>query len=506
MPHDGAVAVPAERPSSAKALRGFLRPRGKGVLVAALLFTGHQIGEAMVPISIGLVIDLAVRRSSVGDLVLWLGVLALVFVGLSFCFRGGARVSIVNEQGIAHDLRMRLLNRELQGKGSGRTAGQMLSIASSDAQRVGDFAGVVSFGVAAVAVIGFASWQLLTVSWLLALVILLGAPLLLLLVGLLAKAFERHSSSEQEAAARTASMATDYLKGLRTLKALGATEAAGSRYREQSQTARLHSTRAAGSLAALSGLTVFINGLYLLVIALIGGQLALSGAMSIGALITALGLAQLLLGPLQTLARTSSMTAQARASALRISDALLDGGIADAVPDPADAAPESGFPRPEPGLLTAVLCPDPRRAAAFVADFGARSGPGTLVDQHHTVLFNGSLAENVALAAAGSRQLAEAVEAACLGDLLEALPEGLESGIGDDGEWLSGGQRQRVGLARALAADARVLVLQDPTSAVDSVTEGDIARRLRAMRAGKTTVLITESPALVNVCDRVVQL
>ena len=111
MPHDGAVAVPIERPSSAKALRSFLRPRGKGVLVAALLFTGHQIGEAMVPISIGLVIDLAVRRSSVGDLVLWLGVLALVFVGLSFCFRSGARVSIVNEQGIAHDLRMRLLNR-----------------------------------------------------------------------------------------------------------------------------------------------------------------------------------------------------------------------------------------------------------------------------------------------------------------------------------------------------------------------------------------------------------
>lgn len=507
---DDPEVPPLEPPSSARALRSFLWPRRKGVFVAGLLFTGHQIGEAMVPISIGLVIDLAVRRSSATQLLLWLGVLALVFVMLSFCFRGGARVSVVNEQGIAHDLRMRLLGRELHGKPSGRTAGQMLSIASSDSQRVGDFAGVVSFGVAAVAVILFAGWQLLTVSWLLAVVVLAGAPLLLLLVSLLAKAFERHSSAEQEAAAGTASMATDYLKGLRTLKALGATGAAEERYREQSQSARLHSTRAAGSLAALNGLTVFINGLYLIVIALIGGQLAISGAMSIGALITALGLAQLLLGPLQALASMGSMTAQARASALRISTALQGAdeapttGAEPAAAEPEFAQPE--FARPEPGLLTAVLCADPALAETFAADFAHRCGSEVLIDQHRTVLFNGTLAENIALGAADERRVADAVAAACLDDLLAALPDGLESGIGDDGEWLSGGQRQRVGLARALAADPRVLILQDPTSAVDSVTESDIARRLRAFRAGQTTVVITESPALISVCDRVLQL
>jgi ABC-type multidrug transport system fused ATPase/permease subunit len=74
------------------------------------------------------------------------------------------------------------------------------------------------------------------------------------------------------------------------------------------------------------------------------------------------------------------------------------------------------------------------------------------------------------------------------------------------GGGLSGGQRQRIALARALAADAPVLVLHDPTTAVDSVTETLIAGRLRKARAGWSTVLLASSPVLLGVCDRVVDL
>ncbi len=82
----------------------------------------------------------------------------------------------------------------------------------------------------------------------------------------------------------------------------------------------------------------------------------------------------------------------------------------------------------------------------------------------------------------------------------------LDRPVGENGNRLSGGQRQRVALARALASDAPVLVLHDPTTAVDSVTEQAVAARLPGMRAGRSTLLIASSPALLGCCDRVVDL
>ncbi len=88
----------------------------------------------------------------------------------------------------------------------------------------------------------------------------------------------------------------------------------------------------------------------------------------------------------------------------------------------------------------------------------------------------------------------------------EALPDGAETAVTEQGRSLSGGQRQRVALARALATGAPVLVLHDPTTAVDAVTEAEIADGLRSLRAGRTTLLLTTSPALLAVTDRVVLL
>jgi putative ABC transport system ATP-binding protein len=88
--------------------------------------------------------------------------------------------------------------------------------------------------------------------------------------------------------------------------------------------------------------------------------------------------------------------------------------------------------------------------------------------------------------------------------VIEALPDGAHTAVSEQGRSLSGGQRQRVALARALAADPPVLVLHDPTTAVDSVTEAEIAAGLRAVRRNRTTIAVTSSPALLAVADRVV--
>ena len=100
---------------------------------------------------------------------------------------------------------------------------------------------------------------------------------------------------------------------------------------------------------------------------------------------------------------------------------------------------------------------------------------------------------------------------ASAGDVLEALPEGLDAQVDEAGRGFSGGQRQRLALARAVLADSDVLVLVEPTSSVDAHTEVLVAARLQAARHGdgrtgdtaRTTVVTSASPLLLDRCDEV---
>lgn len=128
-----------------------------------------------------------------------------------------------------------------------------------------------------------------------------------------------------------------------------------------------------------------------------------------------------------------------------------------------------------------------------------------LVLPHHPGLFAGTVLENVQFN--GGREVdahdaREALEVAALGD--HELPDGLAARLGDGALELSGGQRQRIALARAVAANPRILVLVEPTTSVDAVTEEIIAKRLRARREGLLTVVISSSRAFNAIADRVI--
>ncbi|MEV8605192.1 ABC transporter transmembrane domain-containing protein [Streptomyces griseoviridis] len=180
------------------------------------------------------------------------------------------------------------------------------------------------------------------------------------------------------------------------------------------------------------------------------------------------------------------------------------------------------------GAMTGLVCDAPAVAEAVTAllarEFDPAEGTvllgGTdlaaipletlrataLVCPHEPALLPGTLADNLGALSDGDAATAEGARAALADQVVNAAPHGAGTSVGDRGETLSGGQRQRVALARALAARSPVLVLHDPTTAVDAATEHTIADRVRRTRAGRTTLVITNSPTWLARCGRVVHL
>jgi ABC-type multidrug transport system fused ATPase/permease subunit len=179
-----------------------------------------------------------------------------------------------------------------------------------------------------------------------------------------------------------------------------------------------------------------------------------------------------------------------------------------------------------PGLVTALAAADPADPVAVARRLGRyeeaqvnwggvplRALPVAEVRRRIVLaeggarLFGGRLRDELDVrgGADGSR-LAAVLHTASATDVVEALEDGLDTDVTDGGREFSGGQRQRLLLVRALLADPEVLILVEPTSAVDAHTEAAIADRLVAAREGRTTVVVTTSPLLLDRVDTVAYL
>ncbi|MEE3049757.1 MAG: ATP-binding cassette domain-containing protein, partial [Pseudomonadota bacterium] len=125
-----------------------------------------------------------------------------------------------------------------------------------------------------------------------------------------------------------------------------------------------------------------------------------------------------------------------------------------------------------------------------------------------TYLFNDTLRANIMIAKpeASGAELAAAVDNAALGDLVAALPQGLETPVGERGASLSGGQRQRVAIARAFLKDAPVLILDEATSHLDAVNEAAVRQALERLKTARTTIVIAHRLSTVRDADQIVVL
>lgn len=527
---------PPTRHPAGPLLRAALRRRRRDTSVSTLFVVGHQLCEAAVPVVVGAALDRAVRTGDGGALGLWLAVVVGVFLALATCGYVGYWLLSRAEYSIRRDLRIDLVRRALDPRGGlgrrpGESSASLVGIAGTDAARAAIVVDVVVLLAGTLAALAAGSAVLLNASPVLAVVVLVGAAVVLGTSHLLSGPLVGRAEREQETLAEATAVATDLVEGLRVVKGIGAERAAAESYRATSTTAlgaRLHAVRLEGAYLAATGA---LTGLFLVVVAWVGGDLALSGRISVGSLVAAVGLAQFLMEPMERIAHLFPLLAGARGAGGRVARVLSaepavadgqgpfpgsvtgrltvrrDGLTVEVAPgehvglvatDPADLAP-----------LVRTLARDDAEGAVLLDDVDVAGAPlddvrrALVVAHHDAVLFEGTVADNLQPARTAEVGWEQVLPAAAADEVLHHLHAGMDTEVGERGRSLSGGQRQRLSLARALATEADVLVLQEPTTAVDAATEDRIADGLRRHRTGRTTLLVTSSPALLARCDRV---
>lgn len=504
--------------------------RGLRLAGSSLGFIVHQACEAAVPVVIGLVIDRAVSTGDRTALAVWIGVLAGVFVLLSLSYQSANQAMVRTYSYGEHDLRLMATERVLHPRGlaARRGVGDVLSVTVSDTYRVAGIAWSIAEQSATIAAITVAAAVLLTISIPLGAGVFVGAFAVLWLMQRLAMPLERLGMTEQASVARASEIATDTFRGIRTVQGLNAEQESVRRYRAASAASRDGAVASGRSLLTYESVSDMVSVIYMAVLSLVAAWMAVDGAISVGQLVMVVGLAQFLQGSLAHVGTFGANWAHKRASAGRLHGligaefALPAAGSGTPGPD-SDAiltwSPRGGSTiEIQRGQLVGIRVHSARQAREVSARLGYRTpidagelalygvdavgvGPSryaeyVLAPPHDAVVFSGSIADNVA-----HGPLRPPLLAACaVDDVVEQL--GVDAEVGESGHRLSGGQRQRVALARALHAPADVLVLDEPTTALDPVTELRVAAGLRA--SGRTIAVVTSSRILLDACSTVV--
>lgn len=501
-----------------------------------------QLCETLVPVAIGVIIDQGVATGDGRDFGLSLLMLVALFAVLSNAYRFGSRFIVRSLQEEAHLLRLEVAEHVLDPRGAKTSTlpGETLSLATSDTDLVASVMNHLAYALAALLSMLVVAVYVLQVDVVLGLMILVGVPSVVAIIQVVTPLVARRTTRQQESTAAASGLAADLVQGLRPLKGIGGEDVAMRSYRRASGKARADTIGVAKSWGYLAGLTTSLSGLLLAGVALVAGTRALDGDITVGQLIALVGLTQFLAEPISGLGDISAQFAASRASASRIVAFLgTPRLLADGSASPQALRPQLRFDAVSTGPIEqlsfetfdqemlALVIDDPATSDAIVeliggtrtADDGNVLLDGLqladlsivarraylLVNTHHTEIFQGTIRSVIDPDGVLNPDELEAVLTASAADDVVALhPDGLDRAVRAGGLSLSGGQRQRLALARALAARSPLLVLQDPSSAVDSVTEQGIADRLHDLRAKDgATILITSSPALLQRADRV---
>ena len=399
-------------------------------------------------------------------------------------------------------------------------------------------------------VIGLLGWMFY-IDWALATICLAGAPLIGIVISIIRKRLRKMSSNVQKTMADIHHVLGECFDAQKVIKLYGGQKVEKERFFETANAHRHFSMKFAMAATASSPAVQMITAIILAVIIYVGIELATSGDLTVGDFVSFFAAIAMLLGPLKRLASINEHIQKGLAACESVFT-LLDMQIESQHGNKELSNPKGKIDFRDvsyryagsdlDALKSITLTINSGETVALVGESG--SGKTTLANllpkfyepkegkifyddfdiseltlnslrkniayvSQDVVLFNDTVRNNIAygeLKDASIDHISEAAEAACATEFINKMPKGMDTIIGEDGSHLSGGQRQRLAIARALLKNARLLILDEATSSLDSHSEHHIQTAFENVRKGRTCLIIAHRLSTIENADRIIVL
>jgi ABC-type multidrug transport system fused ATPase/permease subunit len=536
-------------------LLGFLKPYKVSLIVSIVLACGSQAAQIALVWVVGGVIDKAIDPGDSDKLRMYIILILGVGTLKAGLMVGRRLISGRQALGVELDMRnalyARLVRLSFRFYDTHQT-GQLMSRATVDLQGVRFFLGYgLIFFFQNVLTVLSVTVVLFFVQWELALITLAIVPVLTVLAYRYSRVSHPTLRDVQQKLADVTTVAEESIVGVHVVKAFAQERAEEAKFRGRSEAVFGQTIKANRQRAFYVPLISFVPMLAQAAVLLVGATMVRNDTLSIGAFVSFNLYLGMLVLPLRSLGMWIGQAQRATASGERIFQVMDEREDVADRPGAIDLPPGPGVVRFEEASFEylegrAVLrdvdldVPAGRTIAlightgsgkttltSLVPRFYDVTGGRVTVDGHDVrdltltslrravgvisqdpFLFSATVRENIAFGAGDLPQSAveEVARAAQAHEFIERLPQGYDTVIGERGITLSGGQRQRLAIARALAVDPRILVLDDATASVDASTEALIRIGLRGAMAGRTTFIIAHRLSTIALADEIVVL
>lgn len=456
-------------------------------------------------------------------------------------------------QYVAHDLRMRTFNhlqRLSLGYYSTHQTGTLLSTITTDIQTIQGFASSSTLSILVdlltiVCMLVLMFW----LNWDFTLIAVGVTPFLLLFVSRFKKAVKKATHEVRKEQAEIVAVVQQGLESMQAVKAFGRQDLEQEELREVSHATVSAALKARSIKALLSPVVTVTVALCTAVVLWRGAYLILAGVMTVGALTVYLSYLSKFFKPVKDLATTTNAIAQAAVGVERIRAILDTDTVIPEKPNAIEAPPVRGelvfehvafgydVKNPvlsdvsftiKPGQLVGIVGPtgsgkstvvsmiprfyDPTKGTIKIDGYDVRDLKlKSLRDQigyvlQETVLFRGTIAENIAFGRPGAsrEEIIKAAELANAHEFISKMAQGYDTMVGERGSTLSGGQRQRIGIARVMVRNNPILLLDEPTAALDSESEKLVIEALERLMKGRTVITIAHRLTTIRDADQII--